>query len=96
MAHNFDIHFDDQWKIDNVTLALAPIDAFTGRIIPAAVKAEIENLPDVQIRNRSGMLVFINLPVQAEYKVIVDAKKAGFFDPAPRFTSSRLPTTTPT
>lgn len=82
MAHSFDIRFDDTPTIDDVTLALAPIDAFTGRIVPAGVKAEIENLPDVQIRNLSGMLVFTNLPAQPMYRIIVTAKRAGYFDPA--------------
>ena len=88
MSHTFTIAFDDEdLRIDEVIQAVVPIDAFTGQIVRSGVSAEIEGMPR-PIRNRSGHLVFIdgpdrlNFPEDAEFTIEVDAKKAGYFDPA--------------
>lgn len=83
MPHSFRIYFDDEPRIDNVVVAIAPIDAFSGRMVTSGVHSRIEGLADVPRRNLSGMLVFVNLPAQAEYRVMVSAGEAGYFDPAP-------------
>lgn len=83
MPHSFHIYFDDNPSIDKVVVAVAPIDAFTGRIVSSGVKARIEGLLDRPRRNLSGMLVFVNLPSRPVYRVIVSAEKAGYFDPGP-------------
>lgn len=81
MPHNFDIRFDNDPPIDNVGFAVVPIDAFTGRIVASAVTANLKGLPNPPIRNRSGMLVFVNLPSQPSYQVNVFSGAAGYFDP---------------
>ena len=81
MPHSFDIRFDSDPALDNVAFAVAPIDAFTGRIVASAVTAHIKDLPHHPIRNLSGMLVFVNLPTQPSYRVEVSPEKAGYFNP---------------
>jgi hypothetical protein len=83
MPHSFDIHFDDNLPIDNVVVAVAPVDAFSGRLVSAGIEVHIEGLPNRPRRNLSGMLVFVNLPRQSLYRVILSAEKAGYFDPEP-------------
>jgi hypothetical protein len=83
MPHSFDVRFVDNPPIDHVVVAVAPVDAFTGRIISSGIEARIEGLSNHPRRNLSGMLVFVNLPSRSRYRVIVSAEKAGYFDPEP-------------
>jgi hypothetical protein len=80
MSHSFDIAFQPP-RIDRVVFAVVPFDAFTGRIVDRGVEASVDGLPDKPIRNRSGQLVFVNLPPQAAYSYRVSAANAGYFDP---------------
>lgn len=80
MSHSFDIAFQPP-RIDRVVFALVPYDAFTGRIVTGGVEASVDGLPDKPIRNRSGMLVFVNLPSQPTYDYRISAGRAGYFDP---------------
>jgi hypothetical protein len=80
MSHSFDIAFQPP-RIDRVVFALVPYDAFSGRIVDRGVDASVDGLPDRPIRNRSGMLVFVNLPQQAAYAYRISAARAGYFDP---------------
>jgi hypothetical protein len=78
------IYFDTLPRVDQVTLAVVPIDGVTGAIVRGGVKAKIKGLPDRPIVNGSGMLVFINLPappVPPAYEVEIDASEAGFVGP---------------
>jgi hypothetical protein len=80
----FKIHFDEPpppLRPDVVTLAVAPMDAFSGRIVKSGVKARVKDLPDHPIRNLSGYLVFKNLREASTYTVIVDPTEAGYFAP---------------
>ena len=70
--------FDAPPRIDRVALAVAAIDAVTGMLIRDGVSARIDGLMDRPIFNASGMLVFINLPDQPQYEVVVDGRRAGF------------------
>ena len=89
--HSFPIVFDneprDNTRIDRVTVAVAPVDAFSGEIVRRSVTAKLkdpvtgEYLPFKPIRNLSGLLVFINLDDQPNYTIEVDAGKAGYFKP---------------
>jgi hypothetical protein len=72
------ILFDSPARIDRVTLAIAAVDAVTGRLVRDGVGARIEGLVDKPVVNGSGMLVFINLPDQPRYEVEVDGRGAGF------------------
>ena len=87
MTHSFPIVFQPRPLLDNVTVALAPVDQFTGRPVRRGVKAWLWDaarqlkLPYRVIRNLSGHLVFVNLPAQAEYDFQVDAREAGYFGP---------------
>jgi len=81
------IYFDTKipkWE-DKVVVAVAPVDAFTGQVVVSGIKVRIKNpkndlyLPDVPVRNLSGMHVFINLERLKKYKIIVDAEEAGYF-----------------
>jgi hypothetical protein len=98
MARRFTIAFDEEWPEDKVLVAVAPIDAFTGRIVQQNVDASIEGLPDRPIRNLSGLLVFlkpkpsaegdeadatVTRPNQEKYRIRVTAEAAGYFDPDP-------------
>jgi len=80
VTHSFDIRFEPV-HVDQVTFAVAPFDAFTGRVISEGVKASVLGLPDRPIRNRSGLLVFVNLPDQPQYDFTVRGSAAGYFDP---------------
>jgi hypothetical protein len=80
MSHSFGIAFEPP-RIDEVAFAIAPFDAFSGRIVGAGVEAKIDGLPHKPLRNRSGLLVFFNLPPQPSYDYRVFAAKAGYFDP---------------
>lgn len=82
MARRYAVAFDDDPPIDKVVFAVAPIDAFSGRVVLHGVDARIQGLPDRPIRNRSGLLVFVNLPDRPKYTVHVTAEAAGYFDPA--------------
>lgn len=89
--HGFPIVFDNEprtdTRIDRVTVAVAPVDAFSGEIVQRGVTAKIkdpvtgEYLPFKPIRNLSGLLVFINLEGQPNYTIEVDAGEAGYFAP---------------
>lgn len=84
MPHTFEIRFPDEPHIDHVIVAVAPIDAFTGRIITTGISASLKGLPNRPVRNRSGMLVFVRkngIPEQARYEIEVNAEKAGYFNP---------------
>ncbi len=94
MVHRSVIGFENDPPEDVVTCSVAPIDAFTGRIVQRNVTAsvtvagetaesEVLKLPDKPIRNLSGLLVFINLPDHPKYRVHVKARAAGYFDPEP-------------
>ena len=89
MTARLTIRFDEQpppLRVDRITLAVLPIDGFSGAIVRCGVGARIEGLPDKPIVNASGMLVFINLappPLPPHYRVMVEARDAGFFDPQP-------------
>jgi hypothetical protein len=76
------IHFDEPpLRADVVTFAVAPMDAFSGRIVRSGVRAKVKGLPDRPIRNLTGHLVFKNLPDQDKYTVVVDPTEAGYFAP---------------
>ncbi|WP_010183094.1 hypothetical protein [Sphingomonas sp. PAMC 26605] len=81
MTHSFAIAFAEPPLTHAVRFALAPFDAFTGARVTAGIDARIDGLPDVPVRNRSGLLVFTNLPPQASYGYRMSAAKAGYFDP---------------
>lgn len=92
MVRRFPITFDDERPVDEVLVAVAPMDAFTGLIVPHNVDARIEGLPDRPIRNLSGLLVFLKpkpneaeptatVPDQEKYRIHVSAETAGYFDP---------------
>jgi len=72
------ILFDSNPRIDRVTLAIGAVDSVTGGVIRYGVGARIIGLTDRAIVNASGLLVFINLPDQAQYDVEVDGRRAGF------------------
>lgn len=72
------ILFDSPPRTDRVTLAVAAVDAVTGRPASVGISARISGLTDRPIVNNSGMLVFVNLPEQAQYEVEVDGRRAGF------------------
>jgi hypothetical protein len=80
MTHSFDIRFEPP-HLDRVTFALAPFDAYSGRLVSEGIDASVVGLPNRPIRNRSGLLVFVNLPARPIYKVDVRASAAGYFDP---------------
>ena len=79
MTHSFDVAFEPP-RIDRVVFAVAPFDAFTGSIVRGA-EASVEGLPDKPVRNRSGLLVFINLPPQPTYAWRLSAGRTSYFDP---------------
>jgi hypothetical protein len=85
MRRRFDVHFEEDPPIDEVVFAVAPLDAFTGQIVRGDVAVRIKGLPHVRpVRNLSGLAVFINLPdppEEAGYRVVIDAERAGYFDP---------------
>ena len=89
MADSKRIIFDDDPppRIDRVSLAIVPSDAYTGRIVSQKIKASVKvknlgtTLPNKPRRNLTGMLVFVNLPVNFVYEVKVEAREAGYFDP---------------
>lgn len=67
-------------RADAVTFAVIPIDGVTGAIVASGVAAKLKGLPDRPVVNRSGMLVFINLP-DPPFEIEIDATEAGFFGP---------------
>ena len=79
--HSFPIYFDDDPKLDTVSLAVVPMDAFSGRLVTSGVKVSIVGQLARPIRNLSGQLVFINLPEGNTYRVKVDPSVAGYFAP---------------
>jgi hypothetical protein len=85
MTYSFPIAFQARRVQRNVTVALAPVDRFTGVPVRDGVKAWLwdvarrEKLPYRAIRNLSGQLVFLDLPVQLAYDFLVDASEAGYF-----------------
>lgn len=76
------IAFDTPF-VDTVTFSIAPFDTVSGAVVAHLVSAAIDGLPDRPIRNRSGLLVFVNLPPQQSYTVALSATRAGYFDPPP-------------
>jgi hypothetical protein len=81
------LRMDDPLPLDRVVFAIAPVDAYTGRIVRGPVTARIPALGARARHNLSGMLVFVNLDAQAEYLVEIRAEPAGYFDvkePVPR------------
>lgn len=83
MARRIAIAFDDDHPMDEVALAVAPLDAFSGQVVAQNIEVRIEGLPNRPIRNRTGLLIFVNLPAQPKYKVIMKAEAAGYFNPPP-------------
>jgi hypothetical protein len=83
MTHSFPIAFEAPPKIDAVTLAVVAFDVLSGQPVTRGVEARVTGLSARPIRNRSGLLVFVNLPAQATYEVQVTAALAGYFDPEP-------------
>lgn len=80
--HSFPIRYDEPHPIDDVvTIAVAPIDAFSGRITEGRLRVEVEGLIARPIRNLSGLRVFVNLPPQPEYRIRIEAGEAGYYDP---------------
>jgi hypothetical protein len=73
----------DEPVLDTVSLAVVPVDSFSGKIVTNGVKVWIEGLFNRSIRNLSGQLVFVNLPDLPHYTVRVDASEAGYFSPPP-------------
>lgn len=90
MSPPMSIHIDTPSRVDHVTLAVLPIDGFTGALVRSGVRASIEGLVGAPIVNGSGMLVFLNLldqpdkPNPPTYQVEIDARDAGFFGPEKR------------
>jgi hypothetical protein len=82
-ASSFPIYYDEDPIVDTVTFAITPIDAFSGMLVRAGVKAEVDGLPNRPIKNLSGHLVFINLPASPKYTGTVNAREAGYFWPEP-------------
>lgn len=75
------IYFDTPpSREDVVAFAIIPVDGVTGAVVRSGVTAKIKGLPNRAVLNRSGMLVFINLP-DPPYEIEVDATGAGFFGP---------------
>jgi hypothetical protein len=96
MARRFAIAFEEERPVDEVLIAVAPIDALTGRIVRQNVDARIDDFPFRPIRNLSGLLVFLKpkvepddveatepLPDRTTYSIRVTAEAAGYFDPEP-------------
>lgn len=89
MPRRVDIYFvdDTQRQMDEVIVAVAPFDAFTGLPVRSDLEVHLEGWPYGPIRNLSGMFVFIRSntrpepPPRAEYQVVVSARGAGYFDP---------------
>lgn len=81
MPHSFGIQFDPP-RVDNIVVAVAPVDAFTGEIVRDNVVAWLDGLNTRPVRNISGLLVFLNLPARPFYLVNVSASNAGYFDPS--------------
>lgn len=84
------IHFESPpWRGDRVTLAVVPVDGFSGAIVTSGIAVSVRGRPDRPIRNASGMLVFLNLPEslpdneKPTYIVDIDAGETGFYDPEP-------------
>jgi hypothetical protein len=90
---SFAIHFDDQPIVDHVAFAVIPMDGFSGEVVSRGVTASIDGLANRPLRNRSGHLVFINLPNRPLYTVNVDASRAGYFSPPPSDVDPSLPNT---
>ncbi|SUS04681.1 hypothetical protein DF3PB_140014 [uncultured Defluviicoccus sp.] len=89
MPHPFPVAFDDPPREDQVTLAVTPFDALTGHIVTRGVDVSVDGFSSPEgpwpayyktIRNRTGVLVLINLPPQPAYRVRVRAVNAGYFD----------------
>lgn len=81
MPHSFPIYFDDPPKPPvRVVFAVAAVDAFTGRVVTSDIEVHVDGLHHKPIRNRTGLRVFVDLPVQKRYDVEVKAVKAGYFD----------------
>jgi hypothetical protein len=80
-GHSFPIYFDDDPRLDRISLAVMPMDAFSGRPVTSGVKASVVGQFARPIKNLSGQLVFINLPDGDTYRVNVDPSDAGYFAP---------------
>jgi hypothetical protein len=81
MSRPAHIYFDSPGRQEDVVaFALIPIDGVTGAIVGSGVTARVKGLPDRPVLNRSGMLVFLNLP-DPPYEIEVDATEAGYFGP---------------
>jgi len=81
-VHSFPIYYDESRPVDDVvSIAVAPIDSFSGRVSTRPLVVEIDGMRAVPRRNLSGLWVFLNLPVQPEYKIRINAGMAGYFDP---------------
>jgi hypothetical protein len=82
MAWHRNIYFDDP-LVDEVLLAVEPIDAFTGQIVQGPVECEIKDFPCRPIRNRSGLYVFLSDTQQQDaYHIRIKAQEVGYFDKA--------------
>jgi hypothetical protein len=89
MVQPFPIGFDGEPRLDRVTVAVVPMDAFTGRIVTARLRveayagtgAEKRKLPNRPVRNLSGLYVFLNLPHADDYTIELKALDSGYFDP---------------
>lgn len=84
-----DIRFDGVApRIDNVVVAVVPVDAFSGRIVTSGIRVELLDpnnnnrvLLFKPVRNLSGMYVFVNLEPALRYRIQVRATE--HFDPPP-------------
>jgi hypothetical protein len=65
---------------DRVAFAIAPIDAFTGRMVRHGLRVRIADMPTIRpVLNQSGLFVFINID-DAPRLVRLEAEAAGYFD----------------
>src|SRR5262245_22431632 len=80
--YSFPIYFDEDPPLDRISLAVVPMDAFSGRLVTSGVKASVTGQLARPVKNLSGQLVFINLPIEEKYQVRVDPSEAGYFVPS--------------
>lgn len=80
--HSFPIYYDDSRPIEDVvSIAVAPIDAFTGQISARPVNVTVKDIDVAPRQNLSGLRVFVNLPARPDYKINIEAQAAGYFNP---------------
>jgi len=86
MSQSFEIAFDE-WRIDDVTLAVLPVDRATRVPVRSGVKAylwdivEKRELPPRLIHNHSGYFVLINQEPDADYTIRIEPEAAGYRGP---------------